>query len=130
MAIIWSAATMGSALAADFGQLLLARLFLGVGEAAYGSVGLAVVLAVFPRHRRASLTGAFMPGGLFGGVIGVGFGGVLAVRFGWRWSFGVMANFGLALAALYRRAVSERRLAAYRHPRSTDLDHAAGSDSV
>jgi predicted MFS family arabinose efflux permease len=124
MAVVWSAATMGSALAGDYGQLLLARLFLGVGEAAYGSVGLAVVLTVFPRHRRASLTGAFMAGGLFGGVVGVGFGGVLAVHFGWRWSFGVMAIVGLVLAALYRLAVREHRLVGYRHADSTDLDHA------
>jgi predicted MFS family arabinose efflux permease len=122
MVVVWSAATMGSALATDYGQLLLARLFLGVGEAAYGSVGLAVVLAVFPRHRRASLTGAFMAGGLFGGVIGVGFGGVLADRFGWRWSFAVMAIVGLVLAAIYRLVISERRLGMYRHPDSADLD--------
>jgi predicted MFS family arabinose efflux permease len=124
MGVVWSAATMGSALATGYAQLLLARLFLGVGEAAYGSVGLAVVLAVFPRHRRASLTGAFMAGGLFGGVIGVGFGGVLADRFGWRWSFGVMAIVGLVLAALYRLAISEQKLVVYRHPGSTDHDHA------
>ena len=66
MATIWSLATAGSAVAADYEQLMLARVFIGVGEAAYGSVGLAVVLAVFPAYRRASFTGAFMAGGSFG----------------------------------------------------------------
>src|SRR5439155_17760838 len=57
MAALWSVATAASAVAANYDQLLLARMFIGVGEAAYGSVGLAIVLSVFPRSRRASLTG-------------------------------------------------------------------------
>lgn len=110
MATIWSLATAGSALAADYGQLILSRLLIGVGEAAYGSVGLAVVLAVFPFYRRASLTGAFMAGGSFGAVIGTALGGAIAVTLGWRWSFGVMAIIGLVLVALFRLFVSNATL--------------------
>jgi MFS family permease len=84
MAGLWSLATLGSALAAGYGQLLAARMLVGVGEAAYGSVGLAVVLAVFPSHRRAALSGAFTAGGAFGAVLGILLGGALAQRFGWR----------------------------------------------
>ena len=109
MAAIWSLATLGSAVAANYEQLMLARFFIGVGEAAYGSVGLAVVLAVFPAYRRASLTGAFMAGGSFGSVLGVALGGALAVQFGWRWSFGAMAIVGLVLVVLYRAARSATR---------------------
>jgi predicted MFS family arabinose efflux permease len=52
-----------------------------------------------------------MAGGSFGGVLGVAVGGALAARFGWRWSFAVMAIIGLVLAGLYRLVVQERRLA-------------------
>jgi MFS family permease len=90
MATIWSLATLGSAIAANYGELMVSRVFIGVGEAAYGSVGLAVVLAVFPAYRRASISGAFIAGGSFGSVIGVALGGALAVHFGWRWSFAAM----------------------------------------
>src|SRR5215207_3647463 len=93
---------------------MLARVFIGVGEAAYGSVGLAVVLAVFPAYRRASFTGAFMAGGSFGSVLGVALGGALAVQFGWRWSFGVMAVLGFVLVALYRMFISDKKLDAHR----------------
>jgi MFS family permease len=113
MAVLWSLATLGCALAANYEQLLAARLFLGVGEAAYGSVGLAVVLAVFPAHRRASMAGAFLAGGSFGAVLGVALGGVLAAWLGWRWAFGVMALLGLALAVLHRLVVSDRKVARY-----------------
>src|SRR4051812_2380942 len=56
MGSFWSLAPLGSAIASNYGELMLSRLFIGVGEAAYGSVGLAVVLAVFPAFRRASFT--------------------------------------------------------------------------
>ena len=114
MAVVWSLATAGSAVAANYEQLMLARIFIGVGEAAYGSVGLAVVLAVFPVYRRAALTGAFMAGGSFGSVLGVALGGALAVQFGWRWSFGAMAILGLVLVALYRLFISDKKLDQYR----------------
>ncbi|MCE3556380.1 MFS transporter [Pseudonocardia sp. RS11V-5] len=114
MAGVWSLATLGSALSANYGELMLSRIFTGLGEAAYGSVGLAVVLAVFPADRRASFTGAFMAGGSFGSVIGVALGGVLAVHLGWRWAFAAMAILGLALVVLFRLVVTDAKLDRHR----------------
>jgi predicted MFS family arabinose efflux permease len=114
MAAVWSLATMASAVAAGYGELMLSRLFIGVGEAAYGSVGLAVVLAVFPAYRRAGFTGAFMAGGSFGSVIGVALGGAIGVQLGWRWAFGVMAVLGCVLVVLYRLLISEDKLDRYK----------------
>ncbi|MEV0333370.1 MFS transporter [Nocardia sp. NPDC050717] len=111
MAVLWSAATLLCAVAANYEQMLAARFLVGVGEAAYGSVGIAVVLSVFAPRMHAALSGAFMAGGSFGSVLGVGVGGVVAVQFGWRWSFALMAAFGLVLAALFSVVVSESRLA-------------------
>lgn len=111
MAVLWSLATLGCGLAQNYGQMFLARFLVGVGEAAYGSVGIAVVLSVFPKHLRATLTGAFMAGGMFGSVLGMGLGGTLAAQLGWRWAFGCMALFGLALALLYPVVVREKRIA-------------------
>ena len=106
---------------------MLARVFIGVGEAAYGSVGLAVVLAVFPAYRRASLTGAFMAGGSFGSVLGVALGGALAVQFGWRWSFAAMAIVGLVLVVLYRLLISDKKLDAHRVDDAADGEPVAGA---
>lgn len=111
MATVWSLATLGCGLAQQYPQMLVARFLVGVGEAAYGSVGIAVVLSVFPRHMRATLTGAFMAGGMFGSVLGMALGGAVAAHLGWRWAFAAMALFGLVLALLYPVVVREKRIA-------------------
>ncbi|WP_416063520.1 MFS transporter [Rhodococcus indonesiensis] len=113
MAVLWSVATLMCAVATNFEQMLGARFLVGVGEAAYGSVGIAVVLSVFAPRVHASLSGAFMAGGSFGSVLGVALGGVIAVHLSWRWSFAAMAVFGLILVALFRALVTERKLAAH-----------------
>jgi len=120
MAVLWSIATAGCAIAANYDQMMVARVFIGVGEAAYGSVGLAVVLAVFPRTRRAALSGAFIAGGSFGSVLGIVLGGKIAAQFGWRWAFGTMAIVGLVVAALYVVVINEQRLARHEHPDTTE----------
>ena len=111
MAVLWSLATLLCAVADNYGQMLAGRLLVGVGEAAYGSVGIAVVVSVFPKRLRATLSAAFMAGGLLGQVLGVGIGGAVAATHGWRMAFLVIALGGLALAILFPLAVGERRIA-------------------
>ncbi|MGW0938442.1 MFS transporter [Streptomyces sp. NPDC002666] len=113
MAVVWSLATLLCAVAGNFHEMLAARFLVGVGEAAYGSVGIAVVLSIFAPRVHAALGGAFMAGGSFGSVVGVAVGGSLAVHVGWRWSFAAMAAFGLLLVAVFRVVVSERKLDEY-----------------
>jgi len=113
MAALWSLATLACALSTSYEQMFAARFFVGVGEAAYGSVGIALILSIFPASLRSTLTGAFMAGGAVGSVLGMAFGGIVATHFGWRWSFAAMAIFGLLLVALYRLIVTEARLASH-----------------
>jgi len=121
MAALWSVATLGCALANSYGEMFIARLCVGIGEAAYGSVGIAVVMSVFPRHVRASLSAAFIAGGPFGSVLGMALGGVIATHFGWRAAFAGMAIFGLALVALYRLLITEKKLLARRRELGEDV---------
>lgn len=110
MAGLWSLATLACALAANYNQMFIARFFVGVGEAAYGSVGIALILSIFPASMRSTLASAFMAGGPVGSVIGMALGGVVATHFGWRWSFGAMAAFGMALVILYALTVRESKI--------------------
>lgn len=130
MAALWSLATLGCALANNFGEMFIARLCVGIGEAAYGSVGIAVVLSVFPRHLRASLSSAFIAGGAFGSVLGMALGGTLSAHFGWRWSFAGMAIFGLVLVVFFRFAITEPRLKAQRDALGETTESATGQGSV
>ncbi len=110
MAALWSIATLGCGLSQSYDQMLLARLLVGIGEAAYGSVGIAVVLSVFPMHLRATLTGAFMAGAMIGSVLGIALGGILAVHFGWRWSFAGMALLRMAMALVYLAVIRQDKI--------------------
>jgi predicted MFS family arabinose efflux permease len=110
MAILWSLATVLCAVAQTYSQMLLGRALVGIGEAAYGSVGIAVVISVFPARMRATLTAAFMAGGLVGQVLGVALGGVIAADHGWRAAFLVIGVSGLALGVLYPLFVREHRV--------------------
>lgn len=121
MAALWSVATLGCALSTNYTEMLVARGLVGLGEAAYGSVGVALILSIFPARLRATLTGAFMAGGAFGSVFGMALGGLVGAHLGWRWSFGVMAALGIVLLVAYRCVVTERRLAAYRTEYGTEF---------
>ncbi len=112
MAILWSLATLLCAVAQSFEAMLIGRALVGIGEAAYGSVGIAVVISVFPARLRATLSAAFMAGGLFGQVLGVALGGAVAASHGWRTAFAVIGVAGLVLGLLYPIVVRERRIAA------------------
>ncbi len=51
----WSLASGGSGLAATFGWLLTARLFIGIGEAAYGPLAPTLISDQFPVSRRGTV---------------------------------------------------------------------------
>lgn len=138
MAVLWSLATLLCSVAAGYGQMLVGRALVGVGEAAYGSVGIAVVISVFPQRLRATLAAAFMAGGLFGQVLGVGLGAAIAASHGWRSAFAAIGLFGLVLGVAYPLIVGERRLKALGQAASgvaqpgpaVSLRHLVGSRSV
>ena len=116
MALVWSLATIACGLAESYGQMFGARFLVGVGEAAYGSVGLAVVLSIFPAHLRSTLAGSFLAGGVFGSVLGMALGGGIGAQLGWRWSFYAMGIFGLVVLAMFAAVVTEKRVGEARDP--------------
>ncbi len=120
MATLWSLATLAGAWVESYPQMLAARLLVGVGEAAYGSVGIAVVLAVFPVHLRATLSASFLAGSVVGQILGVIVGAQVAAAHGWRMAFAAIGLFGLALAAAYALGVRESRLGGRTERAKTD----------
>ncbi|HEY1327363.1 MAG TPA: MFS transporter [Casimicrobiaceae bacterium] len=101
MALVWSSATLACAYARDYGQLVAARSLVGLGEAAYGSAGAALLATLFPVRMRSTVLGAFLAAGLVGSVLGVVLGGVIAQHWGWQAGFGAVGVPGLVLAFLF-----------------------------
>ncbi|MND41830.1 L-galactonate transporter [compost metagenome] len=124
MAAVWSLATLMCGFASNYQEMFVARFFIGLGEAAYGSVGLAVVLSIFPPQQRSTVTGAFLAGSMVGSVLGIGLGGVLATHFGWRASFVGMAIYGIALTAVYALVVRPGRIESPRPSAGSSLTKA------
>jgi MFS family permease len=107
MALIWALATIACGFSANFTMLLIARAFVGLGEAGYGSAGSAILAKVFPARLHATVMGAFLAAGMIGAVLGVVLGGLLAKYLGWKMSFIVIGLFGLALAISFPFVVKE-----------------------
>lgn len=101
MALVWSFATIACAYARGYGELLAARSVVGLGEAAYGAAGAALLSTLFPARMRSSVLGAFIAAALVGSVVGVVAGGAIAERWGWRSGFGVVGVPGLLLAVVF-----------------------------
>ena len=101
MATVWSIASIACMFTRSYSALLAARAVVGVGEAGYGPVGVALIAAHFPDRMRSALLGGFMAAASVGSVLGVALGGVIAARWGWQAAFGVVGIPGLVLSLLY-----------------------------
>lgn len=112
MALIWSLATIACAFTSSYHELLGARAAVGVGEAAYGTVGAALLATLFPLRMRSSVLGAFFLAGIAGSVLGVVLGGVIAERWGWQAGFGAVGVPGLLLAFVFLLMVRDYRTVA------------------
>jgi MFS family permease len=107
MAGLWGVATIGCGLATGYGQMLVARALVGLGEAGYGSAGGAILMHVFPPERRSMIMGAFLAAALFGSVLGVVAGGVISAQYGWRAAFIGVGAAGLVVVVLYPLVVRD-----------------------
>ncbi len=112
MALVWSLATISCAFATSYGHLLAARAVVGVGEAAYGTVGAALLASLFPARMRSTVLGAFLAAGMIGSVLGVVLGGFIAERWGWQAGFGAVGLPGLVLCAVFLLVVRDYKTVA------------------
>ncbi len=98
MTLIWSLATLSCKFATNFGQLLAARAFIGLGEAGYASGGTALLSGAYPENKRSIVLGIFNASIPLGMGLGMAFGGIIAEHWGWQNAFGLVAIPGMALA--------------------------------
>jgi MFS family permease len=96
----WSVATALSGLAWNFASLFAARAAVGVGEAAYVTIGPSLLSDYFPRGERGRAMAIFFCAIPVGSALGYVVGGFIDVHFGWRMAFFVAGVPGLILALL------------------------------
>ena len=97
---IWSAMTAVCGLAQNFGQLLLARVGVGVGEAGCTPAAHSLISDLVPKERRASALGFYALGIPVGTVLGMIIGGLLVDALGWRHAFMLVGLPGVLLAVV------------------------------
>jgi MFS family permease len=97
---LWSLASGWSGLATSFGMLMLTRIFVGIGEAAYGPAAPTIISDLYPVEKRGRVLSLFYLAIPVGTALGYAFGGAVGQHHGWRWPFYLVTIPGLLLAAL------------------------------
>jgi MFS family permease len=122
--IVWSLASGASGLASTFRLLFVTRLFVGIGEAAYGPAAPTIIADLFPVKRRGSVLAWFYMAIPVGSALGYGFAGYVASIWDWRYAFyfvvppGVLLGLFCFLMPEPVRGAAETDEAAVGHPHS------------
>jgi MFS family permease len=96
--LLWSLATAACGFVANFTQLLLARVGVGVGEAVGLPANQSVIADYFPPEKRATAMSVLMLSPPIGAFIGGAGGGWVGQEFGWRNAFLIATVPGALLA--------------------------------
>jgi MFS family permease len=104
---LWSLMTALCGFAQNYAQLLLARMGVGVGEAAGVAPSHSLISDYFAPARRARAFGIYSSAIYLGVTCGLVLGGVLTHLFSWRVAFVVVGLPGLIVALIVRLTVRE-----------------------
>lgn len=97
-ALLWSAATLLTAITHDFQTLVIRHVVVGVGEASFATIAPAFLADIFSEEQRGRVLAFFNIALPVGAAAGYAMGGPLAVRYGWRMPFFIGAAPGVLLA--------------------------------
>jgi MFS family permease len=104
---VWSAMTALSGMATNFWQLALARVGVGVGEAAGAPPSHSLISDYFPKHQRAGAMAVFQASIYLGLLMGYLIGGWVNQYYGWRMAFVAAGMPGLFFALVVRFTIRE-----------------------
>lgn len=103
----WSLATAASGLARSFGELVLARVMVGVGEAGGTAPSHSLISDYFPPQRRATALSIHACGVYIGAALAFLAGGWLVTHYDWRIAFFLVGLPGVVLAVVVWLTVRE-----------------------
>ena len=96
-AVLWSLSTLWTGWANGYASLMMARIGVGVGEAAFGPLAPALIAGGVAQSDRGRVMSLFYLAIPVGSALGYGIGGWLGTAYGWRSAFWVMGLPGLLL---------------------------------
>lgn len=99
-ALVWSVATLLTAVTHNFNELLIRHTLVGIGEASFVILSPTFVADMFPEDQRGRVMGVFYLAIPVGTALGYLLGGVMGPTYGWRAPFYVGAAPGVLLAFL------------------------------
>ena len=105
--LLWSVMTVASGTARSFSQLLLARMGVGIGEAAGSPPSHSLISDYFAPERRATALSIYATGIYLGAMIAFLAGGYVQQAFDWRTAFYLVGLPGIPLALLVLFTVRE-----------------------
>lgn len=108
-ALIWSAATLLTAMVHSYETLLIRHAVVGVGEATFSIFAPALLADFYPEEDRNRVLSIFYVSIPVGGALGYLLGGTLGQRYGWRMPFYVAALPGVLIALAFWLWVREPR---------------------
>lgn len=111
---LWSVMLIMCGYAANFTQLLLARIGVAVGEAGCLPPANSLIAEYFSRAERPQAMAFYLQGMTLSTIIGYFAGGWLTEFYGWRTAFVILALPGLVLALLAHLTLREPRLSSNR----------------
>lgn len=106
-AALWSLATALCGFVHSFTQLFIARVLVGIGEAACLPPSHSTISSYFPANKRSSALAIFGLGIPIGIIVAAFGGGWLAQNLGWRPTFMVLGVAGIIAAAILKLTVKE-----------------------
>jgi len=95
----FTVASMACGAAQSLDQMVAFRLIQGCFGAALGPLSQAVMLDMYPPHKRGSVMAIWGMGVMLGPILGPTLGGVLTDAYNWRWVFYINVPFGIAAVA-------------------------------
>jgi predicted MFS family arabinose efflux permease len=104
---LWSAATALCGMAQNFWQLFIARMSVGVGEAAGVAPAYSLISDLYPAAQRSRALAIFSLGIPLGSAFGVLFGGLIAAQIDWRYAFLIIGLAGVLFAPIFKWAVRD-----------------------
>ncbi|MBS0192433.1 MAG: MFS transporter [Phycisphaerales bacterium] len=97
---IWSVASGASGWSHMWSLMLLMRIFVGVGEAAYGPTAPTLISDLFPVERRGAILAWFYAAIPVGSALGYVLGGAISKLTTWHWAFIITLPPGILLGVL------------------------------